>query len=142
MAYCSSVYLFYALDRSMHCAVHTFLSSVIVVSRQFCVPTAAVINNSTWRRIHCQKRLAIFPTSAGMSLTKLSLAGSNFKVFTARESLFSDIPAGDGKIYNLILQCRGANLRSNVLHIHQIVLKVAIFHLQFSKNLKTCQMWL
>jgi hypothetical protein len=27
--------------------------------------------------IHCKKRLAIFPSPAGMSLTKLSLAGSN-----------------------------------------------------------------
>jgi hypothetical protein len=39
------------------------------------------------------KRLAILPSPAGMSLTKLFLA--------ARESLVSDIPAGDGKIVNL-----------------------------------------
>ncbi len=38
--------------------------------------------------IHCKKRLAIFPSSAGMALTKLS-AGNN------------DIPEGDGKIANL-----------------------------------------
>ncbi len=40
-----------------------------------------------------KKRLAIFPSPAGMSLTKLSLAG-NIKLFPARESLVSDIPAG------------------------------------------------
>jgi hypothetical protein len=38
-----------------------------------------------------------------MSLTKLSLAGI-FEFFPARESLVSDIPAGDGKIVNLLLQ--------------------------------------
>ncbi len=40
--------------------------------------------------IQCKKRLMIFLSPAGMSLTKLSLAGS------VRESLVSDIPAGDG----------------------------------------------
>jgi hypothetical protein len=40
----------------------------------------------------------MFP--AGMSLTKLSLAGIN-KLFPARESLVRDIPAGDREIANL-----------------------------------------
>jgi hypothetical protein len=40
--------------------------------------------------------LAVFPSPAGTSLTKLSLAGNN--LFPARESLVSDIPAaGTGK---------------------------------------------
>jgi hypothetical protein len=39
-----------------------------------------------------------------MSPTKLSLAGNNL-VFPARESLVSDITAGDGKIANHLLQC-------------------------------------
>jgi hypothetical protein len=30
------------------------------------------------RNIHCKKRLSCFPSPAGMSLTKLSLAGNNF----------------------------------------------------------------
>jgi hypothetical protein len=49
-----------------------------------------------------KKRLSIFPSPAGMSLTKLSLAGNKliFKPI-ARESLVSDIPAGDGKIEDL-----------------------------------------
>jgi hypothetical protein len=42
----------------------------------------------------------IFPPSAKMSITKLSLAGV-ITFFLARKSLVNDIPAGDGKIYNL-----------------------------------------
>ncbi len=41
--------------------------------------------------LHCKKRLLIFLSPAGMSLTKLFLAGS----------LVSDIPPGDGKTANL-----------------------------------------
>jgi hypothetical protein len=44
-----------------------------------------------------KKRLAIFPFAAGMSLTKLYLAGNNFI-----KSLVSDIPAWDGKITNFL----------------------------------------
>jgi hypothetical protein len=42
-----------------------------------------------------KKRLAIFPSPAGMSLTKLSLAG-NYLIIP--ESVVGDIPAGDGKM--------------------------------------------
>ncbi len=45
--------------------------------------------------IHCEKRLATFPSPAGMSLTKLSLAGNNQIIF--RQGEFGDIPAEDGK---------------------------------------------
>jgi hypothetical protein len=50
-----------------------------------------------------KKRLAIFPSPAGMSLTKLSLAGN--RLFPARKSLISEIPAGVGKFAKLFLQC-------------------------------------
>jgi hypothetical protein len=33
--------------------------------------------NGIFVAVHCEKRLAIFPSSAGKSLTKLSLAGNN-----------------------------------------------------------------
>jgi hypothetical protein len=46
------------------------------------------------------KKIIVFPVPAGMSLTKLSLAGI-IKLFSARESFVSDIPAGDGKNYNI-----------------------------------------
>ncbi len=43
-----------------------------------------------------------------MSLTKISLGGGGdtLKLFPARESLFSDILAGDGKIANLFYSVR------------------------------------
>ncbi len=47
---------------------------------------------------------------AGMLLTKLSLCGNydvTHKLFLPRESLVSDIPAGDGNIEKLFLQCEG-----------------------------------
>jgi hypothetical protein len=53
------------------------------------------------RILHCKKRLAILPSPARMSLTKLSLAPGIIKFFPARDSLVSDIPAGDGKIAKL-----------------------------------------
>ncbi len=40
--------------------------------------------------LHFQKRFAVFPSPAGIT-----------KLFPARDSLVSDIPAGDGKIAKL-----------------------------------------
>ncbi len=54
--------------------------------------------------VHCKKELAIFPSPAGMSLTKLS-GREKTKLFPPRKSLISDIPAGDGKMANSFLQC-------------------------------------
>jgi hypothetical protein len=48
--------------------------------------------------------LYIFLSLAGMSLTKIFWSGI-IELFPARESLVSDIPAGDGKIEILFLQC-------------------------------------
>jgi hypothetical protein len=48
------------------------------------------------------KKVTIFPSPAGLSLTKLSLDGNNYcTLFPARESLGSDIPAGDRKVAKL-----------------------------------------
>jgi hypothetical protein len=55
--------------------------------------------------IHCKKELAVFPSPAGMSLIKLFLGGNNLVFSPPRESLVSDIPAGDGKMANSFLQC-------------------------------------
>jgi hypothetical protein len=56
------------------------------------------------KSIHRKKSFSIFPSPAGMSLTKVSLGGNNFymtSLFPAMESLISDIPAGDGNIEKL-----------------------------------------
>ncbi len=53
--------------------------------------------------IHCKKRFVIFPSPAGVSLTKLSVAGNDLVIPGQGE--FGDIPAGDGKMTNLFLQC-------------------------------------
>jgi hypothetical protein len=54
----------------------------------------------TISRLHCKKRLASFPSPAGMSLTKRSLAGNNL-IIPARECLVCAIPAEDGIIANI-----------------------------------------
>jgi hypothetical protein len=46
------------------------------------------------------KKLSIFPSPAGMALTKLSLAGNN-SIIPGHKSLVSDIPARDRKMYNI-----------------------------------------
>jgi hypothetical protein len=58
--------------------------------------------------IHRKKSFSIFPSSAGTSLTKLSVGMNNLymkSLFPPRESLVSDIPAGDGNIEKLFLRC-------------------------------------
>ncbi len=47
-----------------------------------------------------------------MSLTKLSLAGTILIITGHGEFGYSDIPAGDGKIANLFLQCSFRNFQS------------------------------
>ncbi len=57
--------------------------------------------------VHCKKKVSDFPAPS-WDVTKQTLPGRKYivKFFPARESLVSDIPAGDGKIANLFLQCR------------------------------------
>ncbi len=68
----------------------------------------ASVINAGWSVLHCKKSFSIFPSPAGMSLTKLSLGGNNLymtSLFPPRKSLVIDIPAGDGNIKKLFLQC-------------------------------------
>jgi hypothetical protein len=51
------------------------------------------------------KKLSFSPSPAGMSLTKLFLAGNNLIIPGQEEFAYSDIPGGDGKNDNLFLQC-------------------------------------
>jgi hypothetical protein len=55
-----------------------------------------------------KKKVCEFPIPSRDVTTKLSLDGNNdviTELFLPRGSLVSDIPAGDGKLMNLILQC-------------------------------------
>jgi hypothetical protein len=59
-----------------------------------------------------------------MLLTKLSLGGNNdviYKLFPPRESLVSDIPAGDGNIEKLFY---GVSLSNANLLAHAIIIKL------------------
>jgi hypothetical protein len=54
-----------------------------------------------------------------MSLAKLSLGGNNdviYKIFPPRESLVSDIPAGDGNIEKLFLPCNTCCKEQGILY--------------------------
>jgi len=66
-------------------------------------PTETTRTLHTNQKVHCKKSFSIFPSPAGMSLTKLSLGGSYdviYKLFLPREGLVSDtdISAGDRNI--------------------------------------------
>ncbi len=55
-----------------------------------------------------KKTVREFPVPSRDVTTKLSLGGNNdviTELFLPRESLVSDIPAGDGKLVNLFLRC-------------------------------------
>jgi hypothetical protein len=52
-----------------------------------------------------ESRFAVFPSPAGMSLTKLSLAGKNLIIPGRGELGKHVIPAGDGKTASIFLQC-------------------------------------
>jgi hypothetical protein len=70
--------------------------------------------------VHCNKRLAIFPSPAWWSLTN-SPWPRIIKLFPAMDSLVSDIPAGDGKIVNLFLQCRNCSTLSCSTYIYSLI---------------------
>jgi hypothetical protein len=72
------------------------------------------------KMVKCIKIFTIFPAPDGMWLTKLSLGGSKSYVtslFPPRESLVSDIPAGNGNIEKLYLRCREGLFRSSGIQI-------------------------
>ncbi len=64
--------------------------------RRFLKTLASKINSE--KQYTVKKRSMIFPSPAGMSLTTYSFWPGIIKLFPARESLVSEIPAGDGKI--------------------------------------------
>jgi hypothetical protein len=63
---------------------------------------------------HQKRRLTVFPSPAGCHVPNSPWPG--IKLLPARESLVSDIPAGDGKTANLFLQCTGGYYRRCSCH--------------------------
>ncbi len=58
--------------------------------------------------VYTVKKVREFPVPSRDDITKLSPGGNNdviTELFLPRGSLVSDIPAGDGKLVNLFLQC-------------------------------------
>ncbi len=70
------------------------------------------------------KRLAIFPSLAGMSQTKLFLAGQNL-IIPGQRDLVSDNQAWDRKIANLFLQCTAHTIATPYC-IHPLIARETI----------------
>ncbi len=65
--------------------------------------------------LHCKKRLKIFPSPAGMSLTNSPWTGINI-VFPSSKSLVSDIPAEYGKWQTFLYSVRA--IKSSCHHLN------------------------
>jgi hypothetical protein len=90
---------------SLCCSRTSLQEDVLHLFVLFCADPRGCLSTGAYT---LKKNFSIFPSPAGISLTKLSLGGNNdviFKLFPPRESLVSDIPAGDGNIEKLFLQC-------------------------------------
>ncbi len=62
---------------------------------------------------HTVKKVINFPVPSRDVINQLSLAGKKL-IIPAREDLVCDIPAGDGKIDNLFLQCMIKTILSKI----------------------------
>jgi hypothetical protein len=70
-----------------------------------------------------KKGLLFYRSQQGCHLPNSPWPGI-IKLFPARESLASDIPAGDRKTANLFLQCRGKKRRGRGIAITQLTFTV------------------
>jgi hypothetical protein len=67
----------------------------------------------TWRPVHCKKRLSIFPSTAGMLQTKLSLAGKIDNLFyTVAKIIFPSWAIQSTMCYGIELSYRPNSLCS------------------------------
>jgi hypothetical protein len=76
----------------------------------------------------CKKRLTIFQSPPEMLLTKLSLAGNPLIIPGQGVFGYSDIPAWDGKIANLFLQCivRNRQAERPIHHVQNHTCRVTL----------------
>ena len=91
------------------CVLYTPLCHLTKEWRSVIIPAVNTLYTYTLYTLYTLqytvKKVKNFPSPAGMSLTKRSLAGNNEIIPGIWRVWFSDIPAGDGKIINLFLQC-------------------------------------
>jgi hypothetical protein len=91
--------------------------------------------------LYTVKKVIEFPVPSRVVTTKLSLGGNNdvpYKLFLPRESLVSDIPAGDGKLDNLfygvmsfIIERISNNYETPKTSVVPILSKLFIFFVSF-----------
>ncbi len=89
-----------------HCFIYCPSLSTVSEDALIKPRTVATLALTARRSNHIHRKISfsIFLSPPGMSLTKLSLVGNYdviYKLFLPRESLISDIPAGDGNIDKL-----------------------------------------
>ncbi len=77
-----------------------------------------------------KKRLAVLPSPAGMSLTKLSLGGNNW-IIPGQEEVVSDMPVRDGKTKTFFNSALSFKIKT--IYFYD---KVYFSMLQFDANLK------
>jgi hypothetical protein len=92
------------------------------------------MNSSDNKSLHRKRSFLIFPSPAGMSLTKLFLGGNNdviYKLFSSREILVSAIPAGDGEIEKLFYGVQNGleKLFFKVIRRRQLKKSTRVFHI-------------
>ncbi len=75
------------------------------------------------KRVHCKKRLAIFPSPAGMSLTKLSLAG-NILAGKEKSLTFFSVNAAE-RIFWLCRSKKSRN-RTSIWHLRTVKRKIKL----------------
>ncbi len=68
-----------------------------------------VVQVSVGDVLHCNKKVSHFPVPSQDVNNQTLPCGEKIYLSPARESLVSDIPAGDGKMANLFLQCTHQN---------------------------------
>jgi hypothetical protein len=95
---------FFTSQLGLNPSCRTLLLSESVYFLPVCIIYSIVITMESYKvsghtLLDCKNRLMIFPSPAGIS-PKSPWQGI-IKLFPARESLVSDIPARDGKIDNL-----------------------------------------
>jgi len=95
------------LSNNRHCLLCVLYTPLCHLTKEWRSVIIPAVNTlyTLYTLQYTVKKVKNFPSPAGMSLTKRSLAGNNEIIPGIWRVWFSDIAAGDGKIVNLFLQC-------------------------------------